>query len=341
MNKEEQIKRLAQNLYNKGFTKSMDFAIQTAAKMLGFPESMLHNKLAEAEANKYGGSSLLNGGAYYGQENTSKIPQSAPERPEYQTQHEEVANASPLDMRKRIAQSIAEESVYAKVPGARRLVERQQDQSNTFQQPEQQFTQQNNSQFEAQSQQPRYNEFETVEKPSLSIDYSEPAKFEEPAPQELSSGENIFDSSFKNNDQFIETREEETVTSVQANEFQEEEQTSLMTGFRNQVNPVQLEPIFNQQSPSISLSQEPASSRIEDSDEDFFTQVLQQPQAREEISQQPEQDELFVQQTVPRAQVPLQAQPQAPAQSQAISNEPEVSIDLTQMFNIRNPNMKK
>lgn len=117
MNKEEQIKRLAQNLFNKGFTKNMDFAVQTAARMLGFPESLLKDDLEKnkREACKYGGESLLNGGTTYSGMAKTADPV---ERRDYKTQHEEVANALNGDMRKRITQSIAEDNVYSKMSGS-------------------------------------------------------------------------------------------------------------------------------------------------------------------------------------------------------------------------------
>ncbi len=352
MNKEEQIKRLAQNLYNKGFTKSMDFAIQTAAKMLGFPESMLQNKLAEAEANKFSGSSILNGGTYYGQGQTaSSTPtQTRPREQEYKTQHEEIANASPLDMRKRIAQSIAEESVYEKVPGARRLVES----THSF------SAQQNQQTVQSQSM-----DFGSIDKPELSIDYTSSEQVtDEIAKPEVSSQENIFDNKFDNGfdgaDSFIQNREDEMVISEPETEFQNNEQTSLISGFRNQVTPEQKSSeqpsliqqqsqVQQQSSYSISQSLEPASSLIEESDEDFFTEALLQKQVREETPQQKSFSsnehervpELVVQQTTPRSQTQISSNQGQASQKQAMSNEPDVSIDLNQMFNFNNPNMKK
>ena len=90
MNKDEQIKRLAQNLFNSGFTKSMDHAIQTAANMLGFPDSMLVSKSTKESREEMGANTVTTG----------------------------VSGMYNRDLAKRITQSIAEERVFSQVPNS-------------------------------------------------------------------------------------------------------------------------------------------------------------------------------------------------------------------------------
>ncbi len=90
MDKEEQIKRLAQNLFSSGFTKSMDHAIQTAANMLGFPDSMLVSKSTKESREEMGANTVTTG----------------------------VSGMYNRDLAKRINQSIAEERVFSQVPNS-------------------------------------------------------------------------------------------------------------------------------------------------------------------------------------------------------------------------------
>ncbi len=93
MNKEEQIKRLAQNLHNNGFTKSMDYAIQTAANMLGFPDSML-DKIKESESD--------------GKDNSVNEEEQRSYKDQYTSS----------DYARKLSQTMAEERVYSSIPGA-------------------------------------------------------------------------------------------------------------------------------------------------------------------------------------------------------------------------------
>lgn len=89
MEKEEQIKRLAQNLFNSGFTKSMDHAIQTAANMLGFSDELIAKKSSNSPQN------------LRSEENVT-----------------ERMSGYTKDMARRITQSIAEERVYSQIPSS-------------------------------------------------------------------------------------------------------------------------------------------------------------------------------------------------------------------------------
>ena len=125
MNKEEQIKRLAQNLFKSGFTKSQDYAIQTAAKMLGFDDKMLQNDLMRKEEARYGAESLLNMGYNY-----ADAPKTQPSRPQVSQPRQNSISAeqvdySSSDYTKRISQKLAEERVYDIVPGAKDSIKTQ------------------------------------------------------------------------------------------------------------------------------------------------------------------------------------------------------------------------
>lgn len=188
MNKEEQIKRLAQNLNNKGFTSSMDVAVTMAAKMLGFSDDMLRNELMDKEASNYNAESILNGGIHLGRQRQSASP-SAQEPIKH---NEEISSR---DLSKKITQQLAEERVYEMVPGASAMrnqsfesekqvsnqeisdiaqntnvsenFENQVQQRVSQEQPiNNQGIQQNN----ANSNQ-RFEEFDNVEKPQLSINF--------------------------------------------------------------------------------------------------------------------------------------------------------------------------
>ncbi len=111
MNKEEQIKRLAQNLFKNGFTKSMDYAVQTAANMLGFPDSLVTNELMKKEDSKYGAESLLNGGIDY-----SKSRHDIGLGRDNPTESHDPQNYTGSDFTRRISRSMAEERVFSQIP---------------------------------------------------------------------------------------------------------------------------------------------------------------------------------------------------------------------------------
>ncbi len=100
MDKEEQIKRLAQNLFSNGFTTSMDYAIQTAAKMLGFPDSMLAN------GNQTGSSNS--------QRNTPRTNLTNPSSTSSYESYESFDFSR--DMARTISQKMVEDRVYSQIP---------------------------------------------------------------------------------------------------------------------------------------------------------------------------------------------------------------------------------
>jgi hypothetical protein len=292
MDKEEQIKRLAQNLFNNGFTKSMDYAIQTAANMLGF-----ENTGGQQEPQMYS-----------------------------------------RDQARKLSQDMAQERVYKQIPSnvmsavqtpSPQPVKQIQQEPSMYDQSS--YYNGDAIMYDATAPQREPLQEEPVEKPSLSLDYSA-SEVVQPTPDEpeesldFTSQEHIHDSprEYEADENFIEKEEDTSHLELQS-EFQEEEQTSLMSGYLNtykgeesKESPQRVEgDTISEDIFDSSFSQESRFPREYESSEDFFTPALEEKQVQPQAMQQP--------------QTNLQEVHQQSAQPAA-----EAQVDITQMFNYRN-----
>ena len=209
MNKEEQIKRLAQNLFKNGFTKSMDYAIQTAANMLGFPDSMVTNNLMKQEDSKYGTESLLNGGINLGNSSSENVslPNSKNKDEQYNPEQ-----YSGLDFTRRLSRSMAEDRVFSQIPTSLRPPISENEKSIDEISPSQSNVSDDND---------LENNSKTDE--TLFIDYSKENQGDDTMSDNILNSSGVsFDSG--NDDTSVED-------SSFFSELREEEQTSLISGY--------------------------------------------------------------------------------------------------------------
>ena len=242
MNKEEQIKRLAQNLFKNGFTKSMDYAIQTAANMLGFPDSMVTNNLMKQEDSKYGTESLLNGGINLGNLSSANNSASSANNNDEQYNPEQYSG---LDFTRRLSRSIAEERVFSQIPTSLRP---------PFSEPEKSINQINPSQSNISN---RNNEsIDSQNNETVFIDYSK----ENQGDDTMSMSDNVLNSS----DVSFESGNDDASLEDSSffSELREEEQTSLISGYMSS----EKENFFS----NAATEKEDFSANSADSDENIF-----------------------------------------------------------------------
>lgn len=361
MEKEEQIKRLAQNLFNSGFTKSMDHAIHTAANMLGFSDALVNSKKSDLG-----------------------------------NQPEEVVtermSGYSRDMAKRITQSIAQERVFSQVPSSLRPAiqtgfERNE---NAYQQSQnveniehQNVTHQTSSMnnnmedhFEVKREEQKDHFSNTIfvdngddefqrsddsrnvenifEGNTQSFEQREPQRFVEDEHNSIgfSSEPNLFDdykppAEVTSDENFIE--EKRDVSDMAMPDWAEEEQTSLMSGymdssedkFENSYDNLSehqsMEKTFKGDSPRFSDMEENPSvceinSRFESvlgPEEDFFTASLEFATKSEgSISQKEEFNSV--------SEVSNVQTTHATTSGSTASAMPEATVNLAEMFDFRN-----
>lgn len=312
MDKEEQIKRLAQNLFNNGFTKSMDYAIQTAANMLGFPDSLVQSASSASQ-----------------------------EAPSYSR-----------DMARKLSQEMAQERVYSQIPGAvisavqpAKSSQQSSQESQDMYDQSSYYTGSESMYSSSSPQREQFEEQENVEKPSLSLDYSgltdnafvseETTIQESDDSLDFTSQQHIYDApaqpvqqteqEYVADENFIEKKEDTSHLESQV-AFEEEEQTSLMSGYLNTYKgeeskntPQRVEgDTISEDIFDSSFSQKSQFPKEFEVSEDFFTLALENRQV------QPQQQPLVAQQNVVHQQ---QSAPKPMATPQ---------VDITQMFNYRN-----
>ncbi len=361
MNKEEQIKRLAQNLFKNGFTKSMDYAIQTAANMLGFPDSMVVNDLMKKEDSRYAGTSLLNGGADLSQSAQS----SSAKKEEFDADSYRGA-----DFARRLSQSMAEERVFSQIPSHYRPPSPSQQENkevsmdaNVAAEPE-----------PTQSPETVSSDRSADAEERVFIDYSDdtmPAQAEgENIPFSQGTDEQRDTETYQrgddrmtqeaqfsgNNPGAYDAQEDSSLEdSSFFSELREEEQTSLISGYMSsgkedfftgekQTQATADKNIFkgedheNEGSRGSNMYERVDDVSIRsrfpvefDTDEDFFTPAMRHSEPAQEQSREPVQEQYQQQQAQQSGMV-------SAAQSQGAQQEKpaEANVDITTMFDFRN-----
>ena len=345
MDKDEQIKRLAQNLFNSGFTKSMDHAIQTAANMLGFPDSMLVSKSTKESREEMGANTVTTG----------------------------VSGMYNRDLAKRITQSIAEERVFSQVPSSIRSAfetsspkEAQPQSSNAISpQDTRDFSDDDlfvkNSYDDVAVQQTSNNNEDMFSSnfPEQNQENNRELANEIENHDLYSSQPHIFDQEGSSDDgysseNFIENNNEMPETEMP--EWNEEEQTSLISGFvdsnespKNDNSENSFESFSGGEtsgnydnifkggdSKNLDMTDNSEDYQIESrfetvlgGEEDFFTTSSRSvPETSPASMNEEHRQESFETRTT--------AQPEQRAPAQQADNVAEATVDLTQMFDFRN-----
>jgi hypothetical protein len=343
MDKEEQIKKLAENLKNSGCCASIEDAIRTASRMLGFDDALLKNPLMNQELSKFHGQNLV----------TCEVEKAKVEQPPMQNQAQPQPMKSAREMSQEMSTQRAIESMgmpnlqksmmmdeinnglrnnpqpveqpVREQPIQQQNVDNHMPQNN-IQQPMQQPVQQQENSFFTQ---PSINPF-PAETPQAQIPSTEAQ-----APVQAQSQENTVDE-FSMFEQIPEMNESDFT----------------QNNPQPQAQPVQIEDPFTNTQPTWQAAPE----------EDFFSssqpvqqhpaQPMQQPQQfqqpqqmQQQMQQQPMQQPVeqmqtqqFQQTQQPVEQIQTQQFQQTQQAASVQEQSAEDSIDLVEMFNFAKRN---